>query len=72
GTTWTIQQVLDMLIARANIEIAVKEDPARMRPSDVQILLGDVSKFQNATGWKPEIPFEQTLQDILDYWRERL
>ncbi|MBT3351264.1 MAG: GDP-mannose 4,6 dehydratase, partial [Nitrospinaceae bacterium] len=43
-----------------------------MRPSDVQILLGDVSKFQNATGWKPEIPFEQTLQDILDYWRERL
>ena len=72
GTTWTIQQVLDMLIARANIEIAVKEDPARMRPSDVQILLGDVSKFQNTTGWKPEIPFEQTLQDILDYWRERL
>ncbi|MBT3352138.1 MAG: GDP-mannose 4,6 dehydratase, partial [Nitrospinaceae bacterium] len=43
-----------------------------MRPSDVQILLGDVSKFQNTTGWKPEIPFEQTLQDILDYWRERL
>ena len=72
GTTRTIQEVLDMLIARSSVQISVKEDPARMRPSDVQILLGDVSKFQNATGWKPEIPFEQTLQDILDYWRERM
>lgn len=72
GTTRTIREVLDMLIARSNVKISVKEDPARMRPSDVQILLGDASKFQNATGWKTEIPFEQTLQDILDYWRERM
>jgi GDP-4-dehydro-6-deoxy-D-mannose reductase len=72
GTTWTIREVLDMLIALSNIEIAIEEDPARMRPSDVEILLGDSSKFREATGWKQEIPFEQTLRDILDYWRERL
>ena len=68
----TIRKVLDMLIALSDIEIATEEDPARMRPSHVEILLGDSSKFREATGWKQEIPFEQTLRDILDYWRERL
>ncbi|HBK81269.1 MAG TPA: GDP-mannose 4,6-dehydratase [Nitrospinae bacterium] len=72
GTAWAIQEILDMLIARSATPIEVKEDPARMRPSDVPILLGDSSNFREATGWKPEIPFEQTLQDILDYWRDRL
>ncbi len=52
-------------------DIMVEEDPARLRPSDVQILLGDYSKFNAATGWEPTVPFEQTLQDILDYWRMR-
>ena len=59
-----------MLIARSVIEIRTEEDPARLRPSDVLILEGDSSKFREATGWKPEIPFEQTLEDLLDYWRE--
>jgi GDP-4-dehydro-6-deoxy-D-mannose reductase len=43
-----------------------------MRPSDVQILLGDCSKFKKKTGWKPVIPYEKTLKDMLDYWRERV
>jgi GDP-4-dehydro-6-deoxy-D-mannose reductase len=42
-----------------------------MRPSDVPVLLGDSSKFQKATGWKPTIPFEQTLRDLLEHWRAR-
>ena len=46
--------------------------PERMRPSDVQILLADISKFQNQTGWAPEIPLKQTLADLLDYWRARV
>jgi len=72
GTAWAIREVLNMLIARSATPIKTKEDPARMRPSDVPILLGDSSKFHKATGWKTEIPFERTLQDILDYWRDRL
>ncbi len=69
GTTHTIQSVLDRLLAMTDVNITVEEDPARLRPSDVQILLGDYSKFHAATGWEPTIPFEKTLQDILDYWR---
>jgi len=72
GTCWKIQQVLDMLLERSEVEIQVKVDESRLRPSDVPILQGDISKFTNATGWTPTIPFEQTLQDILEYWRGRI
>ncbi|PID59033.1 GDP-mannose 4,6-dehydratase [candidate division KSB3 bacterium] len=71
GTTHTIQSVLDRLLSMTDAAITVEEDSARLRPSDVQILLGDYSRFKAATGWEPTIPFEQTLQDILDYWRAR-
>lgn len=70
GKDYTIQQVLDMLLAETKVKIKVEVDPARLRPSDVEILLGDYSKFNKQTGWKPEIPFEKTLKDILDYWRK--
>jgi GDP-4-dehydro-6-deoxy-D-mannose reductase len=53
------------------VKVKIETDPARLRPSDVQLLLGDCSKFRADTGWKPTIPFEQTLRDTLDYWRER-
>ncbi len=43
-----------------------------MRPSDVPVLLGDNSKFVAKTGWKPEIPFKKTMEDLLNYWRERV
>ncbi|MDA0999631.1 MAG: GDP-mannose 4,6-dehydratase [bacterium] len=72
GTSWRIQEVLDMLLVRSEAKVKVEPDPERMRPSDVQVLEGDNTKFREATGWKPEISFEQTLQDILAYWRERL
>jgi len=52
--------------------ISVQEDPARLRPSDVPVLRGDATKAFQAVGWRPTIPFEQTLRDILDYWRGRL
>ena len=68
---YSIQQVVDMLLEMAQVEIRVEQDPARMRPSDVPILLGDYSKFHEATGWQPTIPFEQTLKDLLDWWREK-
>jgi len=68
---WSIREVLDMLLGMTNAKIEVRQDPARLRPSDVPVLLGDCSRFRNETGWKPEIPFEQTLRDMLDYWRAR-
>ncbi len=71
GQCWTIRETLDMLLGMTKAKIDVRQDPARLRPSDVQILLGDNSKFCARTGWKPTIPFEQTLRDMLEYWRAR-
>jgi GDP-4-dehydro-6-deoxy-D-mannose reductase len=67
--SWKIQEILDMLLGMSSAKVEVRVDKARLRPSDVPILKGDCSKFRADTGWKPEIPFEQTLGDILTYWR---
>ena len=73
GRAWVIQDILDFLLAEARVQgISIQEDPARLRPSDVPVLRGDATKALTAVGWRPEIPFEQTLRDILDYWRGRL
>ena len=71
GRSWLIQEVLDFYLRESLVkDIAVKTDPARMRPSDVMILEGDPSKIAKL-GWKVEIPFERTLADLLAYWRQR-
>lgn len=72
GSAVSIQEMLDILLGFSNIEIKVETDPARLRPSDVQILLGDYTRLNKATGWEPSIPLEQTLKDLLEYWRDRL
>jgi GDP-4-dehydro-6-deoxy-D-mannose reductase len=73
GRAWVIQDILDFLLGEARVQgISVQEDPARLRPSDMPILSGDATKALTAVGWRPTIPFEQTLRDILDYWRGRL
>ena len=74
GQTHSIQEVLDKLLSLSTAkDIKVEPDPARMRPSDVPILSGDNSKFRKATGWQPKIDYlNQTLEDMLNYWRERI
>jgi len=72
GTGITIRELLDRLIAMCDVPVEVVTDPSRLRPSDVEILLGDHSKFTNETGWEPEIPFDQTLKDTLDFWRRKI
>jgi GDP-4-dehydro-6-deoxy-D-mannose reductase len=72
GRSYTIRQVLDTLLELAHVQVEVREDPARLRPSDVQVLVGDSSRLRRLTGWEPTIPFEVTLKDILEYWRQRV
>lgn len=73
GKTWKIEKVLEFLLGLSTKkDIKVEQDPTRMRPSDVMILKGDCGEFNKATGWKPEIPFEKTLEDLLNYWRETI
>lgn len=69
GTARTMRSVLDALVARSRVTVTVETDPALIRPSDTPILLGDATRLRNTTGWRPQIPFEQTLDDLLDYWR---
>lgn len=72
GKNWEIKKVLEILLSFSKKKITVKTDPKRLRPSDVPVLLGDCTKFRRKTGWKPKIPFEKTLEDLLNYWRERV
>lgn len=72
GRGYTIRNVLDTLLELAHVRVEIREDPARLRPSDVTVLLGDCARLRRLTGWEPTIPFEVTLKDILAYWRERV
>jgi len=71
--TCTIKQMLYYLISRSkvkNIEIII--DPERLRPIDADLQVPDTTKFQKHTGWKPQIFFEQTMDDLLEYWRNKV
>lgn len=72
GNGITIQALLDRLLEMSKVDVQVETDPERLRPSDVEILIGDSSKFRADTGWEPRIPFDQTLEDLLEYWRQRV
>ena len=68
GRTWRMQDVLDGLRAQAEVPVPVIVDADRMRPSDIAVSVGDPARLTALTGWRPEIPFTQTLQDTLDWW----
>ncbi|TVY11837.1 GDP-mannose 4,6-dehydratase [Paenibacillus cremeus] len=69
GTCHSIEEMLRILLSFSAVSIEVKPDPSRLRPSDVPMVIGDYTKFHQAAGWKPEIPLQQTLKDLLEYWR---
>ncbi len=67
-----IGDVLDKLLAQSRVKIRVRFDRSLMRSGDAPRLVGDASKLRRQTGWRPEIPFEKTLDDLLEDWRERV
>lgn len=70
----TVEEILKKLASLSTGEkyLRLRVDPARLRPIDANNQVPDCSKFIHHTGWKPQIPFEQTMQDLLDYWRARV
>ena len=72
GAAHTIRSVLDFLVRQSPAKITIRQEAARLRPSDVPVLLGSAAKFREKTGWQAAIPFEQTLRDLLGYWREKV
>jgi len=65
-----IKDVLTKLLEIARTEVQIVEKPERYRPSDVPRLIGNSGKFKGKTGWEPEIAFDKTLADVLNYWRD--
>ena len=72
GVGREVREMLDMLLGMSNVDIDIQVDHARLRPSDVKVLVCDSTRFRNLTGWEPQIPFEKTLEDLLGYWRARV
>lgn len=70
GHALEIRSILDKIIEISGLQINVEIDPGKLRPVDVPIIEPDITKITNATGWKPAIPLEQTIIDMLQYWRE--
>ncbi|TRZ96032.1 SDR family oxidoreductase [bacterium] len=69
--TMTVGEMLNKLLKLSNNKnIAVEIDPCRLRPSDVTLQIPCIDKFVKVTGWKPEIKFDKTLEDTLNYWRD--
>jgi GDP-4-dehydro-6-deoxy-D-mannose reductase len=61
--------MLDLLLTMTDAQVEVRQDPARLRPSDVKVLQADSSRFGALAGWEPRIPFERTMGDLLGWWR---
>jgi len=72
GKGYKIREVLDIYLRMSKVQVEIKVDPTRLRPSDVELLIGDATKIKEECGWQPQIPFEKTLEDLLNYWRERV
>jgi GDP-4-dehydro-6-deoxy-D-mannose reductase len=66
GRAVRLSRVVEILVTLAQVPVAIEQDPSRLRRADVPVLCGDSSKLRQATGWKPEIPLEQTLSDTLE------
>jgi GDP-4-dehydro-6-deoxy-D-mannose reductase len=72
GQAQSVRGLLETLLSYSKTDIRVERDPARYRPVDVPVVYGSSEKFHHRTGWEPQIPFEQTLQDTLEYWRRQV
>jgi GDPmannose 4,6-dehydratase len=69
----SVEEMLDTLIGMSTVkDISVQTDPDRLRPIDADLQVPNTAKFRAHTGWAPVIPFETTMKDLLDYWRERV
>lgn len=72
GNAHEIKEILDLVVSKSNVNISVEIDSNKLRPVDAPIIEADITKLRELTGWKPEIPIDQTIQEILYYWRIHL
>ena len=71
-TTIRVGELLEVLKSLATVDIRHRVDPALLRPADVTLQIPDVTRFEAATGWRPTIPFEDSVAHLLEHWRARV
>ena len=71
GNAIAIQEILDRILKFSKVEIKAEVDAKKLRPVDVPIIEADTTKIRECTGWKPEIPLDITLNETLEYWRNK-
>lgn len=69
GIARSIRSILEAIVSRSTVPVQIEVEPARIRPSDIPIVVGNYSRLTAATGWRPQISFDQMLDDLLAYWR---
>ncbi|MEW6455274.1 MAG: GDP-mannose 4,6-dehydratase [Acidobacteriota bacterium] len=69
GKTYRIREILEILLSYTDKKIRIIEDTKKKRKHDIPVLHGDFNKLRKDTGWKPEIPIEKTLLDLINWWR---
>ncbi|WP_019851346.1 GDP-mannose 4,6-dehydratase [Desulfitobacterium sp. PCE1] len=72
GRVYRVQYLLDYLLSCSQVSVKIQQDPARMRPSDVPVISCDNRKLQELTGWFPKHKIEDTLREVLEYWRQEI
>ncbi len=71
GRAVPIREILGILVEKSGLSVEIRREEERLRPGEVESVCGDPSAFTALTGWRPEIPLERSLEDVLEYWRER-
>lgn len=71
GVGHTLRDLLQSMLAATSIQVTVRQDPSRVRPGEMPLLIGDSSKLRKLTGWAPDISFERSAANTLEYWRHR-
>ena len=72
GTARRIGNILDLLISKSHVDIKIEVDPERLRPSEVEVAVGDNTRAKHLLGWQPLISFDETLQAVIEFWRKRV
>ncbi|SHN26433.1 GDP-4-dehydro-6-deoxy-D-mannose reductase [Pseudomonas asturiensis] len=72
GHSRRIRDMLDQLLALSTAHIDVELDPERLRPSDIPVAVGNARLLRETTGWQPQIALQDTLRELLDYWRQQV
>jgi GDP-4-dehydro-6-deoxy-D-mannose reductase len=72
GSATRIGDIVELVREQGRVPVEVWVDPARLRPSDEPLLMGDNSKLRAATGWGPQIGIDRIVAELLEYWRARV